>query len=203
LDYLAGAGWALQVDTLERQGRKLAVTKDIWTLRCLTAKDLPGFEAWGAKVDHQLVASVITFQMENCWYMLYQQCSRDYLALHVNNALSFVVTQHLVSQPNFNSVLYGLHSLDAPASVDEFKFRMGYRAKAVRQRVVFHPSLQPFVNQGSHALLRASLRLRPGNPLLAKAEGMFRFYLHGKRRLDAQPWPQPLCDEKDAILSSL
>jgi hypothetical protein len=87
--------------------------------------------------------------------------------------------------------------------VDEFKFRMGYRAKAVRQRVVFHPSIRLFINHGSHALLRASLRLRPGDPLLAKAEGMFRFYLHGKRQLDAQPWPQPLRDEKEAILSSL
>jgi hypothetical protein len=115
--------------------------------------------------------------------MLYQQCLRKYLSDHVNNALSFVVTQTMLSRPGVKSILYGLHSLDAPASVDEFKFRMGYTAKPVRQRVVFHPCLKPIFNHYSHAAVQRLLAWRPGDPILAKAEGMMRFYLERRRAL--------------------
>ncbi len=124
--------------------------------------------------------------------MLYQQCHRDYLAEHVNNAMSFVVTKTMIERLEVKSILYGLHSLDAPPSVDEFKFRMGYTARPVRQRVVFNPWVRPMFNSASHALLRVGLRLRPGNPTLSKAEGMLRFYLQGRLPLSRQSLPQPL-----------
>jgi hypothetical protein len=92
------------------------------------------------------------------------------------------------------SILYGLHSLDAPPSVDEFKFRMGYTAKAVRQRVVFHPWLRPAFNPLSHAAVRGLRKWLPGSPLLAKAEGMLRFYLQGRLPLELQQAPPPLQD---------
>ncbi len=189
---LADEGFSLQTDTLARQGRKLDIEKNVWQTRCLSAKDLPGFEAWGALVDGRLAASLITFQMGDWCYMLYQQCHRDYLAKRVNNALSFVVTKTMIDRPEIKAILYGLHSLDAPPSVDEFKFRMGYIAKPVRQRVVFHPWLRPLMNDASHALLRAGLKLKPGHPTLSKAEGMLRFYLQGRLPLEKQPLPPPL-----------
>jgi hypothetical protein len=130
--------------------------------------------------------------MEDWAYMLYQQCQRDFLPLHVNNALSFTVSQTVLARPGVHSILYGLHSLDAPPSVDEFKFRMGYSAKPVRQRVVIHPALRPFVNSATHALVKQASRLLPGNPFLAKSEGMLRFYLQGLRPLDEQDWPKPI-----------
>ncbi|MEW6285006.1 MAG: hypothetical protein AB1509_02150 [Chloroflexota bacterium] len=189
---LAEEGFDLQVDTLARQGRKLHLEKQTWHTRCLSARDLPGFDAWGALVNGRLAASVITFQMGEWGYMLYQQCHRDFLAEHVNNALSFVVTCALLERPETRAILYGLHSLDAPPSVDEFKFRMGYTAKPVRQRVVFHPWLRPFMNRASHTLLKAGLRLKPGHPALSKAEGMLRFYLQGRLPLEKQSLPPPL-----------
>ena len=197
---LADEGFALQLDTLDRQGRRLGLKKGAWARRCLSAARLPGFEAWGALVEGKLAASVMTFPMNDCMYMLYQQCHRDYLADHVNNALSFVVTQTLIRRPQVKSIFYGLHSLDAPPSVDEFKFRMGYAANPVRQRVIFHPALGPFLNSASHALLRSLLRLRPGDPTLAKTEGLLRFHLYGKLPLSHQPVPPPL--KKDALNSS-
>lgn len=194
---LAEEGFELQLDTLARQGRQLQLAREEWQRRCLAAGELPGFEAWGALVDGgpsgaRLAASVITFQMGDCAYMLYQQCRREYLGEHVNNALGFVVTQALVARPQVRSILYGLHSLDAPPSVDEFKFRMGYTAKPVRQRVVFHPWLRPLFNPLSHAALLGLRRLRPGSPTLAKAEGMLRFYLQGRLPLERQEAPPPL-----------
>ncbi len=189
---LAKDGWALQCDTLARQGRDLKLVPEDWRRRCLAAADLPGFEAWGALIRGRLVASVMTFQMGDCCYMLYQQCHRDYLTAHVNNALSFAVTRTMLARPNVRSIFYGLHSLDAPASVDEFKFRMGYQAKPVRQHVAFHPWLTPLANHTSHGLLKLLMALRPGDPTLSKAEGMMRFYLEGKRPIPEQPFPEPL-----------
>jgi hypothetical protein len=183
-DLMAEEGWALQTDTLERQNRQVQISERDWQMRCLAAKDLPGFEAWGALVGGRLAASVITFRMDDCVYMLSQQCHREFLTAHVNNALSFTVTQAMLRRPGVRSIFYSLHSLDAPPSMDEFKFRMGYSRRIVRQRIVFHPVLEPLVNPALHALFRAAKALRPGNPVFMKAEGMINFYLEGKRPLE-------------------
>jgi hypothetical protein len=193
-DQLAKDGWELQVDTLDRQQHSYNTedVKSTWKSRCMAAKGLPGFEAWGAIVEGQLAASVITFLMDDCIYMLYQQCHRDFLREHVNNALGYVVTNTMIKRPEVKTILYGLHSLDAPSSVDEFKFRMGYSAKPVRQRVVFHPWFSPLFNSMTHRVLKAVTNLRANNLVLAKSEGMVRFYLEGKRPLEEQARPNAL-----------
>jgi hypothetical protein len=191
-ELLAREGWSLQQDTLDRQGRHLRVSREEWRRRCESAAALPGFEAWGALVQGTLAASVMTFQMGDCGYMLYQQCRREFLTAHVNNALSFVVTKTLISRAALRSIFYTLHSLDAPAEMDEFKLRMGYSAKPVRQRVVFHPQLAPVFNSVTHGVLRFIKRLRPGNAAVSKAEGMVRFYIDGKRPVERQTVPEPL-----------
>jgi hypothetical protein len=71
LGFLASDGWALQKDTLNRQRRQLVVTQRDWRRWCESAASLPGFEAWGALVHGRLAASVITFLMGDCSYMLY------------------------------------------------------------------------------------------------------------------------------------
>lgn len=200
---LGEEGFLLQLDTLNRQGRKLQLEHSKWKTLCLAAKDLPGFEAWAALVNGKLAASVITFRMDDCYYMLYQQCLRQYLPDNVNNALSFIVTQDLIKRAETKSILYGLHSLDAPPSVDEFKFRMGYIAKPVRQRVDFHPWLRPFATTATHNLLTHLLQRDQGNPFLAKAEGTLRFYLEGKIPLRDQNWPEGLASCKKELLNSL
>ena len=189
LEQLAAEGWPLQRDTLERQRRRLKFTRDDWTRLCLSAADLPGFAAWGARAEGQLAASLITFQMDDWGYLLYQQCLRNYMPLNVNNALGFVATQGLLGQAGIKSILYGLHSLDAPPSIDEFKFRMGYTARPVRQVVSFRHTVSWLVNPASHRLVRLASRLDASNPYLAKAEGLMRFYLQGRRPLDEQKWP--------------
>ncbi len=189
---LKDEGWDLQIDTLDRQGRKLELERRVWERRCQAAGELAGFEAWGALVEGKLAASVITFLMDDTIYMLYQQCRREYLAAHVNNALGFEVTRRVIGRPQVRGILYGLHSLDAPPSVDEFKFRMGYEAKPVRQRVVFHPWLARMFNPLTHRMLCLARRWKPGNPTLAKAEGMLRFHLEGRLPLERQSWPEVL-----------
>jgi hypothetical protein len=191
-DRLGREGWALQHDTLDRQARHLRVSREDWARRCQAAARLPGFEAWGVLVGSRLAASVMTFSMQDCCYMLYQQCHRDFLKEHVNNALSFTVTQAMIGRPNILSIFYALHSLDAPASMDEFKFRMGYSAKPVKQRVVFHPGVAPMFNSVSHALIKSIKAFCPANTVVSKAEGMVRFYIQGNRPVGEQEMPEPL-----------
>lgn len=193
LSRLASEGWDLRRDTLARQGRLDAETETDWRNLFSSAEDLNGFEAWGAIVQGRLTAALLAFLCDDHFYILYHQSLTEYLPFGVNNALAFVVTSNVVNRPDSRMrIFYGLHSLDAPPSVDEFKFRMGYTAKPVRQRVVFHPWVRPFMNPASHALLCAGLRLMPGSPALSKAEGMVRFYLQGRLPLSKQSLPPPL-----------
>jgi hypothetical protein len=167
-------GWELRVDTLARQQRRLKESREDWRRKNSAATDLEGFEVWAAEVNHRLAATLLTFQMDGWGYMIHQQCHHEYLREHVNNALSFVVTQNLIRRLNIRGIFYGMRSLDAAPSVDEFKFRMGYKARPVRQRVLFHPYLAPLVNRSTHRVSKALATLTPSNRLLAKAEGMLR-----------------------------
>jgi len=195
---LASEGWELRRETLARQGRSQAETEASWRKLCLSAEGLQGFETWGAVARGKLVAALLAFSCDRYFSILYQQSLSEYLPYGVNNALAFVVTSQALNRHEIERVFYGLHSLDAPSSVDRFKFRMRYVAKPIRQRVVFNPILQPLVNPLTHSFLQAGRRVLPGNPMLAKAEGMFRFYLQGNQPLGEQVKPEPL---RELVLS--
>ena len=190
--HMADEGWQLRDETLQRQGRVGAESQAWWRNLCQAADGMPGFEAWGVLMDDVLVASLLAFTCDDCCSILYQQSRTAYLSQGMNNLLTFAFTANVTQRSGIESIFYGLNSLDAPASVDEFKFRMGYTAKPVRQRVVFHPRLAPLFNPATHAALRQLRRWQPENPTLAKTEGMLRFYLEGKRPLDQQSWPEAL-----------
>jgi hypothetical protein len=191
---LAIEGWELQADTLRRQRRAKAEGQANWECRCLSAEGLPGFEAWGLILNGELTASLIAFNCDNCCNILYQQSRTEYLRYGINSALSYSVTRLMLRRPHIKLIFYGLHSLDAPSTVDRYKFRLNYKAKPVRQRVVFHPWLAPFFNRASNAVIQRLAALLPRNPTLSKAEGMLRFYLEGKLPISQQSPPQALKD---------
>jgi hypothetical protein len=202
LDKLAEEGWTLQQETLERQGRTGSMNQKKWQRLCLAAEGLPGFEGWGAIQDGKLVSTLLCSIIEDTVIILHQQSKTSQLNFRVNNALIHVFTQAMLQRPGTRSIFYSLHSLDASPGVDEFKFRMGYSAKPLRQVVVFNPHLQPFINDMSHGFIKALLNIFPSNSAISKAEGIFRFYLQGKRPLSEQDWPKVLLGQKDAILAS-
>ena len=180
-EQLVEEAWDLRRDALDRQGRKLNVTHELWRSRYLSTADLPGFEAWGARVERRLAGYLVSFQMGECFCIIDQQSHRGFLDQNVNNAMTFVVTQHALTQCGVRLLFYGVESLDAPARVSEFKFHMGYTAKPIRQRVVFHPQLVPLANRLSYRILTGMSRLLPGNRRLSKAKGMLRICLAEKR----------------------
>jgi hypothetical protein len=199
---LAKEGWEGRADTLGRQNRERAESRAWWEKLCLSAEDLPGFEAWAVIMEGQVAASILAFTCDSVCNILYQQSKTEFLRRGVNNALTFVFTSEVLKRPGIQQVFYGLHSLDAPPTVDEFKFHMGYTVRPVRQRVVFHPWISLLVNPTTHALVRQTRRLQPGSPMLAKLEGMMRFHLEGRRPLGEQPWPEALRLQKGQILGS-
>ncbi len=203
MERLAEEGWLLQQDTLDRQGRRRSMSQAEWQRICLAAKDLPGFEAWGAIVEGELAASVLTARIEDVYCVPYAESLSKYLNKHVNNALFYTFSRELLSRPGINMIFYGLHSLDAPESVDEFKFRMSITPNPVRQRVVLSPLLMPVRNRAGQAVVDRLLCRHPDSPTLAKAEGMLRFYLQGKRPIDRQDWPECLADRREELIQSL
>lgn len=200
---LATEGWQLRVETLERHGQGNAECLDWWCRLCLSAADLPDFEAWGAMKDGQLVASSLAYAWDDCYVLSYQQSATSYLPYGVNNAIFFAVAHKALQRPGISKVLCGLQSLNGPWSVDEFKFHMGCTARPVRQQVVVHPWLAPFANRTSHAVVKRMLSRDPGNLTLARAEGMLRFYLEGKRPVTRQDWPDGLIHHKRELLESI
>lgn len=202
MDRLACDGWELRHDTLIRQGRENAETQEFWEKLCQCAEGLPGFEAWGAICEGKLVAALLAYAQENTVSIFYQQSMTDHLRFGVNNALTYAFTHSVLERPEVSCVFYGLHSLDAPPGVDQYKFGMNYYAKPVRQRVVFNPFLAPFIQPFSHSLLKTLMKVFPANPQIAKAEGILRFNIQGKRPLAEQEWPDGLQDQREAILST-
>jgi hypothetical protein len=196
---LAEEGWLLQRDTLERQGRTSSMTQSEWRKICLAAKGLPGFEAWGAISKGELAASLLTTRVDDTCYIPYALSHSKFLRDHVNNALFYSVCCDMLSREGVEEIFFNLHSLDAPETVDQFKFRMNFTAKPVRQRVVFHPWLEAFSISLIHTVAARLLKRYPGKHILAKAEGMLRFHLKGKHPLYQQDWPECLVDRKSEL----
>jgi hypothetical protein len=203
LNRLSSEGWKLRYETLVRQGRKNAETQKFWQRLCLSADGLDGFEAWGAIHDGELIAALLAYTADGTTSILYQQSKTDHLEFGVNNALTFTFTETVVHRPTTKQIFYGLHSLDAPQSVDKFKLRMGYIAMPVRQEVVFNPLIRPLINKLSYQFLRKLLVILPGNEYLSKVEGIVRFNVHGMRLLAEQEWPDVIGKQKDYILANL
>jgi hypothetical protein len=198
LERLAAEGWKLESDTSDRQNRRSQFNGLSFQKRILCARGLPGFEAWGALVQGSLAAYILCLQVEDTVELLMQACQRDALRLRVNHALAFTVTQTILERKGIRSVFYTLQSLDAPTSIDEFKFRMGYTPVPVRQRVVFHPLLKPLATPNALACLRELAKHRPQSRIIAKALGLFRFHLQGEKPLAGQEWPPFLQHLKSA-----
>jgi len=199
LERMAEEGWELQRDTLARQGRTNSTTRQQWVRACETCKDLPGFEAWGALVQGRLAATMLTTRIDETCCVPTAQSRGEYQKLHVNNALFYVVSRELLARPGVSSIFFSLHSLDAPESVNEFKFRMGLMARPVRQRVVLHPLLRPLVDRVDGTVLTRWLT----DHVAAKAAGMLRFYRQGRLPLSEQCWPDCLAEYRACTLGHL
>ena len=186
---LADEGWWLQFDTLERQNRLSSMDQATWRRICLAADGLPGYEAWAAITNGELAGALFVTRIDDVYCVPFALSRTKYLHKHVNNVLFFDTCCNLLSQSGVNRIFFTVQSLDAPESVDEFKFRMGFNAKPVRQRVVINPLITPLATRSGYQFLTWLARRYPGSNTIHKAEGMVRFYRLGKQPLSGQEWP--------------
>src|SRR5512141_2218894 len=187
-------GWRLRHETLLRQGRMDAENEAWWVRMCLSAEDLPGFEAWGAIHDGQLVSAMLAVSCDDCYTFLYHQSLSDHLKYGINNALFYTITEQTLKRPEVSQNFVALHSLDALSQVDVFKFRMRYEARPLRQRVVFHPWFAPLIGRATYRGVRWIEKRLSKHSAVSKAEGMLRFYLEGLLPIDQQSIPEVLGD---------
>ncbi len=187
---LATEGWVLQHDTLKRQNRLRSMKQEEWERLCRSAQDLPGFEAWAGISNGELAGALIVCRIDDVFNVPYCMSHSRFLRDHVNNAVFYSVSCNMLEREDVNGIFYSVQSLDAPTTVDQFKFRMGLKPKPVRQHVDFHPLLNPFANKSTHKWVQSLVQRDLSNPLLAKAEGMLRFHLEGNHTLSEQPWPK-------------
>lgn len=199
LERYAKEGWAIEQDTLERQHRHARRARDRWEQMVEAAFGLEGFEVWGAEVKGRLAATLMLVRIDDCVDLLYQQSHREFLPLRVNNALLFEATRALAARSGVRMIHNGLHSLDAPASVDRFKLRLGYTLNPLRQRVVFHPRLAPCLGSATAWMFERLAALFPQSEYIQKAEGLVRFHEHGKLPLARQPFPEILEAQREAL----
>ena len=193
---LATEGWALQHDTLVRQDRLRSMKQEEWERLCRSADGLQGFEAWAATSDGELGGALILCRIGDTFNVPYAMSRSCCLRDHVNNALFYSVSCELLQREGITGIFFTVQSLDAPANIDEFKSRMGFEFKAVRQRVEFHPFARPFVTSKLHTRAKKLLQRDPSNPFLTKAEGMLHFHLEGRHSISEQTWPECLANEK-------
>ena len=193
---LATEGWSLQQDTLERRNQSRTMTRQDWERICRSAADLPGFEAWAAVSDGELAAAVIICQIDNTWCMPYELSQRKFLSKRIDNALCYEVSRNLLSRENVEGIFFKVQSLDACSTADDFKLQMGLIPRPVRQRVDFHPWLRPLATTATQRLFESLVQRKQGMPLLAKTEGMLRFYIEGKQPIMKQNLPTCLISGK-------
>jgi hypothetical protein len=175
---LARLGHNLNCDTLARQGRdpRLCNESD-WKQFCDATEGLDGFEAWGAFTGGKLASFVAGFQMEDHFTLLQQSSATEYLELYPNNALIFEVTRLKLASPEVTAVSYGPQSLDAPESLDAFKFHMGYKKLPMKQRVMFNPLIKPFIGSATQKIVQFAAGIKLKSNELSKLEGLIGFYL--------------------------
>jgi hypothetical protein len=192
---LANEGWILQKDTLVRQNRTQSMSQKQWECLCNSAKELPGFHAFGAVSGGELAGALIVCRINDIYSVPYAMSLSRSLKYHVNNALFFTTCCQLLKKENVNGIFLTVQSLDAPAQLDDFKLRMGFIPKMVRQNVIIHPYLRPLITPAVHSFNRRLLNRYPSNPFLAKTEGMLRFHLEGKKPVGEQNIPDCVKDQ--------
>lgn len=146
---LVHAGRKAHEDTLARQGRDGSWAGEKWDRFWSAAKATPGMEGWGAWCGEALAAFLVTVSFDDGVEFLLARSSNDSLGAYPNNVLIFHVTQEMLRRRQAPQITFGLESLEPVGPLDQFKFGMGFHARPLRQRVVFHPLLHALVRRRS------------------------------------------------------
>ena len=175
---IAARGRTADRDTLARQGRGERLDDRQWQAYWQAAAATPGMEGWGACVDGELAAFLVSLDFADGYVEFLLARSRsDHLNAYPNNALIFHVAEEMLRRRGMRCITFGLESLEPVGALDEFKFGMGFRTDPLRQRVLFHPLLRPLLRHGGvrDFLYRFGGARGPEGGFWRKATGLLRF----------------------------
>ncbi|GIW43754.1 MAG: hypothetical protein KatS3mg077_1036 [Candidatus Binatia bacterium] len=177
LGTLEREGWELNLETLRRQNRGDAWTEQHWRRFWRAAQQVPGVEGWGAWVGDKLAAFLVTVSFEDAVEFLLSRSTTDERGAYPNNALLFRVAEEMLVRRQAPQITFGLESLEDVKPLDEFKFSMGFRARPLRQVVVFHPVLRSILSRPEWRTLVRRWLVRRGHASVfwRKAAGLLQF----------------------------
>ena len=150
---IAALGRAADRDTLSRQGRAVRLDDPAWQRFWDTAAATPGMEGWAAFVGGEMAAFLLSVQFGDSVEFLLARSRSDCLDAYPNNALIFEVARTMLVQRGLCQITFGIESLEPVGPLDQFKFGMGFRAAALRQRVVFHPMVRALLRRPALRML--------------------------------------------------
>lgn len=139
-----------------------------------------GREIWAAWAGDEIAAFGAVHRCGRWASISATVSSRAHMKDYPNHALFFTVLEHLMAEPEVESVSYGLSSLRAETAIDSlhhFKVSVGLQAVPVVRKVVVHPMLRPAVNRGTLVAARAAERVVPSARLPRAARAALEFLL--------------------------
>jgi len=166
-------GWPAHQDTLRRHGER-ATTLGLDE----SLSECSAWQAWGAFVDNDLAAFLVTLQVEDWVHLLINRSMDSHLKAYPNNALVYAVVQMYLARPEISTICYGLESLAAPNTLNQYKESMGFVREQIYQRVVLRPVLRPLFNPAMRQLILRVALLRPSDMRLQKLAGLLRLVLN-------------------------
>lgn len=168
---LATRGHALNIATLERQGRDTrSFTPEKWRRYCRASDATADFETWGAFVDGTLAAFMVCALVEGHYSILHQSSATEFLDSQPNNALVFTVLQQQLAREDVTCVSYGLKSVDDTGGLDHFKQRMGFTLMPFEEVLALNPVLEPCLSGWGRAFIQRKAERNRGSDLWRKAE---------------------------------
>ncbi len=179
VDEILAAGYEPYLDTRERQGTS-AMTPEEFRANWERQRVVPDREIWAALVDDEIAAFGTVHRCGRWAPISATVSSRKHQPNYPNHALFFTIIQHLMAQPEIESVSYGLSSLSgetARDSLHHFKLSVGLKAVPIVRKVVVHPVLRPGVNRGTLAAARAAHRRAPTARIPTAASGALEFLM--------------------------
>ena len=137
---LQALGARAHADTMKRLGIETGELKFGKPMQ-----DNPAYEAWGAFVEDNLAAYIVTLRIEDWVYIQINRSVKEYLKHRPNNALVYTVISELLARPGISTVSYGWGPLYELDTLDHFKLGMGSVKEPVRQCAILTYWLRPIL----------------------------------------------------------
>jgi hypothetical protein len=164
--YLAQKGCAINRSVLARQGRStdsFLTNEESWKGYMSVCETLSFLEAYGAFVEDQLCAFIVTLRLDDVCYTYHPHALAEYRTHYPMNVLLYSVVKTMLARPGISCVSYGLESFAARPTLERFKLAMGCRKRPIGRRLMIHPLARPLFSQrGARIAQHVLRRVKPG-----------------------------------------